>query len=165
MGGSLGRIVGGYNDDNDDNMPVGVELVAHNERDDGDEAAEVPVNEAAVLPALSPLLFGGNVFANGDPSNPVHNAMLPLLRRLASNMPQLSHTRTVTCPFNVNKSSVKLVPRKTTSSDTSSSIIYDLQFTLDATEPCTVRVFFCVDEFFSNGSYVLLLVSFLFLSL
>ena len=157
MGGVLGRRSTGYNDSDDDQMPIGVELVAQNERGDGDAAIDMPRPEPIAPPAVSPLLFGGNIFPNGDPSNPVQEVMLPLLRRLASNIPQLSHTKTVTCPFNVHKSSIKLVPRKMSSSSTLSSIVYDIQFTLDATEACTVKVFFCVDETLSNRTYVPLL--------
>lgn len=155
MGGVLGRVADSYNDSDDEQPSLGVELEEANAARAGDAAIELPVLvDAAVPGSVSPLLFGGNVFPNGDPSNPINELMLPLLRRLASNTPQISHTRTVMCPFNVNKDSIKAVPRVTTSNTSPSTTIYDLQFTFDATEPCIVKVFVCVDETFSNGAYV-----------
>lgn len=156
MGGALGRVVDSYNDSDDDQAQLEIELVGANEQQGGNEVIEMPNPELVPSAAVSPLLFGGNLFPNGDPNNPVHEVMFPLLQRLASNTPQLSHTRTVNCPFNVNKASIKLVPRVTTTNASPSTTLYDLQFTFDATEAATVKIFFCVEEKFSNRSYVLL---------
>lgn len=155
MGGTLGRVVNTYADSDDDQLPLGVELVEANRHGEADFALEIPPAQVMPPGPVSPLLFGGNIFPNGDPSHPTREVMLPLLRRLASNTPQLSHTRTVICPFNVNKGSIKLIPRNSSTDMSVSSNLYDLYFTLDATEPCIVKVFYCVDEIFSNGSYVL----------
>lgn len=157
MGGALGRVMDSYNDSDDEQAQLEIELVGANDQQGDNEVIEIPNPEIAPSAAVSPLLFGGNLFPNGDPNNPVHEIMFPLLQRLASNTPQLSHTRTVNCPFNVNKASIKLVPRATPSNATPSTTLYDLQFTFDATEATTVKIFFCVQEKFSNRSYVLLL--------
>lgn len=154
MGGVLGRVGDSYNDSDDEVEAFGVELVDANGVDAPEVAIEMPNVENAAPGSVSPLMFGGNVFPNGNPSDPMQELMLPLLRRLARNTAQISQTRTVLCPFNINKDSIKLVPRVTTSNSVPSSTIYDVQFTFDATEACIVKVFLCVDEVFSNGSYV-----------
>ena len=153
MGGVIGRVVDSYADSDDDQLPIGFELQDRHDHPGRHEEVEIPLGELPPAAAASPLLFGGNAFANGDPQNPVNEVMLPLLQRLASSTPQLSHTRTVTCPFNVNKGSIKLVPRTTTANAAPSSTLYDLQFTIDATEACIVKVFYCVDEKSSHHSY------------
>jgi hypothetical protein len=153
MGGVIGRVVDSYADSDDDQLPIGFELQDRHDHPGRHEEVEIPLGELPPAAAASPLLFGGNAFANGDPQNPVNEVMLPLLQRLASSTPQLSHTRTVTCPFNVNKGSIKLVPRTTTANAAPSSTLYDLQFTIDATEACIVKVFYCVDEKSSHHSF------------
>lgn len=166
MGGVIGRVVESYNDSDDDDLGLAVEMQAAQQGQAGDAAIQMP-NEAAVVPAAgSPLLYGGNIFPSQDPSDAVQDVMLPLLRRLASNTPVLTHTKTVNCPFNVNKASIKLIPRRISADSPPSSTLFDLQFILDATEPCVVKVFYCVDESFSNETYVPFLPCFtLFFSL
>lgn len=154
MGGILGRVAESYNDSDDEMPPYGVELMDANPHAPGDAALELPIVENAIPGSVSPLMFGGNVFPNGNPNDPMQELMLPLLRRLARNTAQISQTRTVLCPVNVNKDSIKLVPRITASNPSPSSTVYDIQFTFDATEACNIKVFLCVDESFSNGSYV-----------
>lgn len=154
MGGVLGRVGDSYNDSDDEGNAFGVELVDANGQDAPEVAIDMPGVENVAPGSVSPLMFGGNVFPNGNPSDPLQELMMPLLRRLARNTAQISQTRTVLCPFNVNKDSIKLVPRVTATNSTPSSTIYDVQFTFDATEACIVKVFLCVDEVFSNGSYV-----------
>jgi hypothetical protein len=153
MGSTVGRLVGDYNDEDDNDTGLGVELELARQAQAADLAIEIPPNAAALPAAASPLLFGGNIFPNADPSDPVQELMLPLLRRLASNTPALSHTKTVTCPFHINKASIKLVPRTTTLSSTPSSTLYDIQFNYDTTTPCVIKMFYSVDETFSHGSY------------
>lgn len=156
MGGVLGRVTDSfsYNESDDELPPYGVELDVANAQGAGDAALDMPAVDNGPPGSVSPLMFGGNVFPNGNPSDPLQELMLPLLRRLARNTAQISQTRTVLCPFNINKDSIKLVPRVTANNPTPSSTIYDIQFTFDATEACMVKVFLCVDETFSNGSYV-----------
>lgn len=53
---------------------------------------------------------------------------------------KVSCTVTVKSPMNLNKDSLVLVPRKDEAG------VYSLQFVLDVTSACSVRVFWCADE-------------------
>lgn len=141
-----------HDDDSDDDIGLGFELEQRLANQNAHAAIDMP--QAVPAPeAGAGLFFGGNIF-QGVGNEVPPNSIAPLLRRLVDATPNLSQTKTLRSDVNINKASIKLLPVSSESRQTSQHKKYALSFQFDATSPCIVKVFYCVDEIFTNELYV-----------